>query len=68
MNDRIRELAEQATQKYNRLGYEIPFAQPDLEVFAELIIRECATVADNNYDKGFCPVGGFIQKHFGVAE
>jgi hypothetical protein len=41
MNERIRELAEQATKKYDRLGNEIPFAQPDLEKFAELIVQEC---------------------------
>jgi hypothetical protein len=53
MNERIRELAEQATKKYDRLGNEIPFAQPDLEKFAELIVQECiaqceqvATAAD----------------------
>jgi len=44
MNERIRELAEQATKKYDRLGNEIPFAQPDLEKFAELIVKECIDV------------------------
>ena len=34
--------------------------------FANLIIKECAKIADDNYDKGFCPVGGFIKEHFGV--
>lgn len=41
MNPRIFELAEQATRKYDRLGFEIPFAQPNLEVFAELIVKKC---------------------------
>jgi hypothetical protein len=41
MNEKIKELAEQATRKYDRLGFEIPFAQPDLELFAELIVKEC---------------------------
>jgi hypothetical protein len=40
MNERIKQLAEQATKKYDRLGNEIPFAQPDLEKFAELIVQE----------------------------
>ena len=40
MNKRIRELADEATRKYDRLGNDIPFAQPDLEKFAELIVRE----------------------------
>jgi len=34
--------------------------------FAKLVIRECAKVADNNYDKGFCPVGGFVLEHFNI--
>jgi hypothetical protein len=46
MNERIRELAEQATKKYDRLGNEIPFAQPDLEKFAQLIVRDCMDVVD----------------------
>jgi len=46
VNTRFRELAQQATRKYDRLGNEIPFAQPDLELFAELIVRECAKIAE----------------------
>jgi len=44
MNHQIRILAEQATKKYDRLGNEIPFAQPDLEKFAELIVQECISI------------------------
>ena len=44
MNHQIRILAEQATKKYDRLGNEIPFAQPDLEKFAELIVKECLAI------------------------
>jgi len=47
MNERIRELAEQATKKYDRLGNEIPFAQPDLEKFAELIVRDIHAYVDS---------------------
>jgi len=46
MNERIRQLAEQATKKYDRLGNEIPFAQPDLEKFAELIVEECVELCE----------------------
>jgi hypothetical protein len=45
MNTKILELAHAATRKYDRLGFEIPFAQPDLEEFAELIIQECIKAA-----------------------
>jgi len=65
MNERIKELAEQATKKYDRLGNEIPFAQPDLEKFAELIVRECADIADKAEPY---KSNDLIRKHFGVKE
>jgi hypothetical protein len=76
MNERIRELAEQATKKYDRLGNEIPFAQPDLEKFAELIVLEmCKELDKAQWDKGedwICADGTRIipqiKQHFGVAE
>jgi hypothetical protein len=34
--------------------------------FAKRIIQECAKVADDNFNKGFCPVGDYIKQHFGV--
>jgi len=37
-----------------------------LEKFVELIIKECAKIADDNFNKGFCPVGDYIKQHFGV--
>jgi hypothetical protein len=49
MNHQIRILAEQATKKYDRLGNEIPFAQPDLEKFAELIVAECMRQVEEQY-------------------
>jgi len=80
MNNRIKELAKQAGLKQTKWADEETDREPvriwqeslnnpgSLAVFAELIIRECAEVADNNYDRGFCPVGGFIKAHFGVDE
>ena len=70
MNKRIKELAEQATRKYDRLGNEILFAQPDLEQFAELIVAECTALVqkymtrwpeDHELTKQ-------IKEHFGVEE
>lgn len=80
MNPRIKELAKQAglmqTKWANadtedervRIWQESLNNPGSLAAFAELIIRECATVADNNYDRGFSPVGGFVKEHFGVNE
>ena len=59
MNKRIKELAVQAgmwRQHYD-IGEESP---ADLKYFAELIVRECATLA---YDGP-----GGILEHFGVEE
>lgn len=39
-------------------------ADLDYVQFAKMIIKECADVADDNFNKGFCPVGGFILDHF----
>jgi hypothetical protein len=63
--DRIEELAEQAAEYCKTQPREIAGAMWERK-FAELIIRECAKVADANYDKGFRPVGLDILEHFGV--
>ena len=81
MNERIRELAEQAQKEvwgnnpYNGSpefeGYEL-----DAEKFAELIIRECADVcyqhsenaggADTAFGYGYKDCGDDIKRIFGV--
>ena len=72
MNERIRELAEQATDKW--VGGDFF----DKEKFAELIVRECANIAyqslyeDSAFDDSphniRCNVMDAIKKHFGVEE
>lgn len=67
MNERIKELAEQATRKYDRLGFEIPFAQPDLEVFANLIVQECLQMADEfELDVNRSGLVDRMKEHFGL--
>jgi hypothetical protein len=69
MNERIRELAKEATRKYDRLGNEIPFAQPDLEKFAELIVRECMRL--NSKELSITAIERLLplyKEHFGVGE
>ena len=73
MNKRIEELAEQAIAKYWPNGsadHEKIFENfgKFMEIHAELIIQECAKVADNNFNKGFCPVGDYIKQHFDILE
>jgi hypothetical protein len=62
--DRIEKIALQTHQNLCNADKEAEFNY--LQEFAKLIIRECAKVADDNYDKGFCPVGGFVLEHFNI--
>ena len=72
MNERIRQLAEQAGLKwkaqpphYTNTNNPIDFpvsANRDLEKFAELIVRECAAIVWNDKDSQR------MLKHFGVEE
>jgi hypothetical protein len=64
MNQRIRELAEQAGASRRAGVGGLVFRDAELKKFAELIIRECAEVA-SDYD-GAHYVGTAIEKHFGV--
>ena len=56
MNERIQELAEQATSIVesppNREGWTSSYAYFDKEKFAELIIMECLTICEELGDKG----------------
>jgi len=61
MNERIRELAEQCTDRHFNEGGG--FETFDKEKFAELIVRECAQFADNSPQY---VDGREILEHFGV--
>jgi len=69
MNKRIEELAEQAERYANDNFKGEPFWTEAYESkFAELIIKECAKVADLA-DENKCEwIGGNILTHFGVEE
>ena len=75
MNERIRELAEQANgvfiHKLMTGAKQYTFLEDDLEKFAELIIKECAEVAKET--RWFVPpsqeqIARGIKQHFGVRE
>jgi hypothetical protein len=72
MNPRIRQLAKQAGLDDDMFPLD-EWDNPELEKFAELIVKECATVAYNKqykhsaaHTRGDCAEA--IKKHFGVAE
>ena len=67
MNERIRELADQATTEEHD-----GFLYFDKEKFAELIVRECANI-NFRHTIGLtsdqcCEVSSLIEKHFGVEQ
>lgn len=68
MNERIKELAEQA-EEWNADGDK---CEVNLAKFAELIIRECAKLADNTPGEYLMQPykypSTFIKEHFGVEE
>ena len=61
MNERIKELADQAETK------EIGYYFFDKEKFAELIVKECAEIARLN-TRVDSKVYLMIQEHFGIEE
>ena len=76
MNERIKELYKQAGLTMNNpLAYEQWYLD-SLEKFAELIIRECAGVCDDERDSTDSEFGKLvaegcalkIMEHFGVEE
>jgi hypothetical protein len=71
MNERIKELAEQAGITTN---LDTNFFEKDpnkwvdyySEKFAELIVGECASIADEPTSQPFNSYGKKIKQHFGV--
>ena len=71
MNERIRQLAEQAGYEADMFGVG-HWDMPECKKFAELIVRECAGIYDK-IDNGNQHLGTenyleALQKHFGVEE
>jgi len=65
MNNKIKELAKQATiRKFDGTGTDIGKLVLDEQKFAELIVRECI---DTAFHRGH-PDLEFLLKHFGVEE
>ena len=68
MNERTKELAEQAGFKVNWQHEDVQaLKMARFEKFAELIVRECIGIADE-YDGVGSTIVGRIEKHFGVEE
>jgi hypothetical protein len=68
MNERIKELAEQANPNFTKSYVVGPWYAEDIEKFAELIVRECAEVAHCNFHVDGLTLGNILKEHFGVEE
>ena len=72
MNERIKQLAEQATTIVDMVGpqgYTSSYANFDREKFAELLVRECIGIVKQrwiNPDEDV--IAEEIKQHFGVEE
>jgi len=70
MNERIRELAQQAADgmlSYDAEG-EWRLNQKEAEKFALLIVGECAYVMDEDADHPFVSRGSILKHHFGLEK
>ena len=77
MNERIKQLAEQvgAVQNVLAMGRHdgVLFTETELEKFAELIVKECASKVDSSlrdwlHDNSGGTMGDKLKEHFGVEE
>jgi hypothetical protein len=73
MNERIKELLKKATRRVDREDREWVFSEVDQKKFAELIVRECMDICEDE-DDGSIDTKSVrlamirIKKHFGVEE
>ena len=67
MNERIRELAEQAGYEKDMFGIG-HWDMPECKKFAELIVRECAEVGSKFSQAHPLDIQYQIKRHFGVKE
>ena len=68
MNERIKELAEQARKRPIGDSWTYRTFGEFEEKFAELIIKECCDVAHHNHFVNRLTLGDVINKHFGSKE
>jgi hypothetical protein len=70
MNERIKQLAEQAgiTLSQKDFSYYWVESAEDIGKFAELIVRECAIIAFEEWQHNSTSGESVILKHFGVEE
>ena len=69
MNERIRELAEQAAKKHGHTIKFSPEITETLDSFAELIVQECADVVERNLFQNIgYNTSRAVKQHFGMED
>ncbi len=67
MNERIKQLAEQAGAGWDH-KYHWYVGSETMQKFAELIVKECVGVADHSNVTGKSIIGQRIKEHFAVND
>ena len=70
MNERIRELVEQAGGSIGTgLEFAVVFSElEDFEKFTQSLVQKCAEVAHCNFHVDGVTLGNIMKEHFGVEE
>jgi hypothetical protein len=71
MNERLREILEDAEVIFDNPDAHVPLAlvsMEDFKLIAELIVRECALIAGLMEHEGRSNIGAQILDNFGVAQ
>jgi hypothetical protein len=68
MNERIKQLAEQAWLPIADYYVQAVIGPRDIQKFAELIVKECAEQVDWILAEGGKTQGDLLREHFGVEE
>lgn len=68
MNDKLREFERASKLDVYGLGVKRHLWEAALEKYAELIVQECADIADQHTRDGDWDIAKMIKQHFGVEE
>ena len=70
MNQRIKEFIDKANGYWDHGDFNMPktvcFSEHDIELFAELIVRECADIMDGRDENGNAKDGQYLLTKFDI--
>ena len=68
MHDKLREFERASKLDVYGLGVKRHLWEAALEKYAELIVKECAKIADQHTHDGEWDIAKLIKRHFGVEQ